>query len=226
MREDEPVRDLEHPLRGRVRDHRAGILTVESVSGLAFKAPLSGLARLSFAGGRFIYLSDLAPAKVREIPHVFDPIVEHAAPLAPGTATNYHPDRCYPGDRAIRLGKHVYRKGLGLHTWVEATWDLRGEWKSLTGLCGVDDHVTELPGDVAERGSVVFRFLVDGKERLRLPQTGFLAAGADPAPLTLDLTGAKTLAIVVDYAGNPGPPEYADTHIRDRAVIAQPRLIR
>lgn len=213
-------------LLGRLDGFTAGQLAVRSASGRKLAVPLPGIAKISLSGGGFDYLSDLAPLAIEEIPHVFDAKVSHAPPFAPGAVQNFHADRAYPGDAPLRLGGATHRKGLGLHSWVGVTWALDGRYRRLTGQLGIDDGVMDLSGDVAERGSVIVRVIVDGAEKARYPAQGFLAGGAPPVDVKVELRDAKRLTLVVDYAGNPGPPDYADTHIRDRVAFVAARLVK
>lgn len=213
-------------LLGRLEGFVAGQVTLVSASGRRLAVPMAGVAKLSLSGGGFDYLSDVAPVAIEEIPHVFDAKVARAAPFAPGTVQNFHVDRAYPGDAPLRLGGASHRKGLGLHSWVSVTWALEGRYRRLTGQLGIDDGVMDLSGDVAERGSVIVRVIVDGAEKARYPQQGFLAGGTPPVEVRVELRDARQLTLVVDYAGNPGPPDYADTHIRDRVAFVAARLVK
>jgi hypothetical protein len=63
--------------------------------------------------------------------------------------------------------------------------------RELRGVAGIDDAA-------GRKGSAVVRLLVDGKERHR---TETLRGGQPPVELPpLDVRGAKTLEIVVEYA--------------------------
>lgn len=213
-------------LTGKIGGLVAGELTLESDGAGTMKVPLAGIQKLSLSGGRFVYLSDLTPATIEEMPHLFDPKVAHRPPFAIGAARNYHTDRAYPGDAPLRLNGLTHRKGLGLHSWVAVSYDLKGAYSRFTAQVGIDDSVLDLPGDVEERGSVIFRVLVDGVERGRWPKTGYLTGGAAGVDVRVPLDGATTLTLVVDYAGPTGPPDYADTHIRDRVALVAPRLVK
>jgi hypothetical protein len=213
-------------LTGKIQGLEAGALSLASDGAGAMKVPLAGIQKISLSGGRFVYLSDVTPSKIVEMPHLFDPKQTHAPPFAAGTVRNYHPDRAYPGTAPLRLGGRTHRKGLGLHSWVAVTYELKGAYTHFTAQVGIDDSVLDLPGDVEERGSVVFRVLVDGKERGHWPPTGFLTGGAAPLNVSVPLDGAVSLTLVVDYAGPVGPPDYADTHIRDRVAVVAPRLVK
>lgn len=213
-------------LTGKIDGLASGELTLQSDGAGAMKVPLAGVQKLSLSGGRFVYLSDVTPSKIEEMPHLFDPKVAHAPPFALGAVRNYHVDRAYPGRAPLRLNGLTHRKGLGLHSWVAVTYDLKGAYTRFTGQVGIDDSVLDLPGDVEERGSVIFRVLVDGAERGRWPKTGFLTGGAAGIDVSVPLDGATSLTLVVDYAGPTGPPDYADTHIRDRVALVAPRLVK
>jgi hypothetical protein len=212
-------------LVGRIDGFAAGQVTLRSISGRTLSVPLAGITKISLSGGGFDYLSDLTPTQVEEIPHLFDPKVTQQ-PATGGHTQNYHPDRAYPGAQPLRLGGTPHRKGLGLHSWVAVQYALGGRYRRLTGRIGIDDAVMELAGDVAERGSVIVRVLVDGAEKVRYPQQGFMAGGDEPLDVRVDVRGATTLTLVVDYAASPDAPDYADTHIRDRVAFVSPRLVK
>ncbi len=218
-------------VRGRIENCRDGLLGVETVSGLRLKVPVSGLSTMTFAGGRFDYLSDLVPVRVRERPNLYDPVVEHTRDPAaerprhfpPGTCANYFPDRAYRGERSLKLGGKIHRKGIGAHSWVEITYAIGKKYRIFTATIGLDDSVKELEGEVNERGSVIFRVLLDGKEKARF---GPMVGGDNPREIEVDVSGAETLSLVVDYTGDPDPPKFEDTHIRDRADFGSARLIK
>ncbi len=213
-------------LTGKIGGLTAGELTLTSDGAGAMTVPLAGIQKISLSGGRFVYLSDLTPSKVQEMPHLFDPKVTRTPPFSAGTVRNYFPDRAYPGTAPLRLNGRQHRKGLGLHSWVAVTYALHGKYTRFTAEVGIDDSVLDLPGDVDERGSVIFRVLVDGVERGHWPPSGFLAGGAAGVNVSVPLGGAQTLTLIVDYAGPIGPPDYADTHIRDRVAVVAPRLVK
>jgi hypothetical protein len=69
--------------------------------------------------------------------------------------------------------------------------------------------------DLGVEGSVRFRVFVDGKEKYSSPT---LRSGMPPLPLDVDVSGAKRLELVVDFA------DRAD--VQDRADWLDARLIR
>ena len=56
-------------------------------------------------------------------------------------------------------------------------------------------------------GSVVFRVLVDGRQRWA---SGPVRGGARPVPVSIDLAGGKRLDLVVDYGERGDELDHAD----------------
>jgi hypothetical protein len=67
-------------------------------------------------------------------------------------------------------------------------------------LVGIDDST-------AGGGSVIFRVLVDGQERFT---SRTIRGGDAPMPVSVDLTGAKRLELIVDYADRADVLDHAD----------------
>jgi hypothetical protein len=65
---------------------------------------------------------------------------------------------------------------------------------------GIDDSTNG-------QGSVQFRVLVDGEEKFVSP---IVRGGKPPVPVSIDITGAKTLELVVDYADRADVLDHAD----------------
>jgi endo-alpha-N-acetylgalactosaminidase len=65
---------------------------------------------------------------------------------------------------------------------------------------GIDDST-------GGRGSVQFRVLVDGKEKFTSP---IVRGGDSPLPVSVDVTGAEKLELVVDYADRGDVLDHAD----------------
>lgn len=76
------------------------------------------------------------------------------------------------------------------------------------GLVGVDDRAGPL-------GSVVFRVLVDGKERFKTP---FLTDHDAPRSVDVDLTGGRFLILATEF-GDRGD-------VRDLADWVEARIVR
>jgi endo-alpha-N-acetylgalactosaminidase len=65
---------------------------------------------------------------------------------------------------------------------------------------GIDDST-------GGRGSVQFRVLVDGQEKYASP---IVRGGDAPLPVSVDITGAQKLELVVDYADRADVLDHAD----------------
>lgn len=103
-------------------------------------------------------------------------------------------------ENPLRLAGVTYRHGVGTHAISEFVIDLKGVARRFVAMVGVDD---EKQG----HGSVVFRILVDGKEVLK---TDVLRGGDPPQLLSVDLVGAKRLALLVDDADESIDSDHAD----------------
>jgi hypothetical protein len=67
-------------------------------------------------------------------------------------------------------------------------------------LVGIDDST-------AGRGSVIFRVLVEGRERFASP---IVRGGDRPLPVSVDIRGARRLELEVDYADRADVLDHAD----------------
>jgi hypothetical protein len=201
----------------------AGQLSGETPTGLAVRIPTSRVAALSFVGGSFVHLSDLAPTEVKREP--FFPLPEGAA--AEATLDFLYPVRLdrSPDNNVISLAGQRYFKGIGVRPRTEMTFDLGGRFKAFEAVCGIDDEVLGPGyGRGAGTGSVVFSVKVDGKVAYESPP---VQGGRAPAVVNLPVAGARTLTLVVSLV----PPEKTqkgtpDTPELDNAVWARPLLIR
>ena len=92
----------------------------------------------------------------------------------------------------IQIGNKIYGHGLGHHANGEIEVDLRGQFLRFQALAGVQ-------WQGGRRGSVIFRIAVDGEIRF---ETGPMS-DSDPArPVDLPLSGARTLRLTADDAGD------------------------
>lgn len=200
-----------------------GVLSGTTPAGVAVQAPAAQLAALGFQGGRFVHVSDLEPARAERKP--FFPIPE--GPAAAAMLDFVCPVRIdqSPDGGAITLSGQRYFKGLGVRPHTELTYALDGGYTRFVSDCGIDDEVLGSGyGRGAGTGSVVFRVLVDGKEAF---ESAPVAGGKPPVRVDVDVTGARSLTLVVALVpaakmpnGVPDSPEL------DNAVWARPLLIR
>ena len=81
-----------------------------------------------------------------------------------------------------------------MHSTSRVTYSLPDGAKRFEARVGLDDHL-------GVRGSVRVRLLIDGKER-DLGLRGDLTHRVGPLAVSLDLTGAKELTLIVDFGAN------------------------
>ncbi|MBN2023049.1 MAG: NPCBM/NEW2 domain-containing protein [Pirellulales bacterium] len=145
-------------------------------------------------GGRAQYLSDRRPDAFRHIPFL-------------DLAWPYENDRNGLGGR-LRSGNRLYLKGLGAHGSSCLTYVLTAPCEAFAAELALDDAA-------GSGGSVRFRVYVDRRKRF---ESDVLRGGDEPAPVRVDLAGAKRLDLIVDFA------DRADQ--LDRADWLDARLIR
>ncbi len=145
---------------------------------------LSQVLSLEVLGGAFVYLSDLTPDAVEEkFPEGFERDAE---------TWTWKRDREVTGN-PLKLGNHIYPKGIGVQSYSSLTFALDGSFRELRLVVGIDDSTKYLgsPG----LGSVTFRVLLDGKVAKEIKK----ARGDAPDEVAVPLGGAKKLALVADY---------------------------
>jgi hypothetical protein len=149
--------------------------------------PLAAIESLRFLGGRATYLSDVDPAEYK-----FEPFFELEWPL--------RRDRSVAGG-FLKLRGVEFPVGLGVHSRSTVTYRLDGKFRRFQTVIGIDD-------DTAGKGSVVFEVLLDGKVAYKSD----VLTGASPAVSIdqVDLSGAKSLALRVDFDGDGDIMDHAD----------------
>ncbi len=100
----------------------------------------------------------------------------------------------------LTLAGIVYPHGLGTHAESRFTINLKGAATRFQATVGVDD---ERKG----QGSVVFEVYVDGQQKA---QTPVLHGGDAPVPLSVDLTNAHRLTLIVTDGGDGYNNDHAD----------------
>jgi hypothetical protein len=103
----------------------------------------------------------------------------------------------------ISLRGQTFMRGFGVHANSEMDFDLSGgTYTRFRATVGVDDEVEGL-------GSVVFKVFVNNETTPRFSSQTL--TGEDAAvPVDVDITGAKTLRLVVTDAGNDNDFDHAD----------------
>jgi len=88
----------------------------------------------------------------------------------------------------IQLNGVTYPHGIGTHAMSQMSVDLKGVTTRFVAMVGLDDEKKGL-------GSIVFRVLVDGQEKVT---TRTLRGGDKPVLIDLDVSGAKRLGLIAE----------------------------
>ncbi len=108
--------------------------------------------------------------------------------------------RASVGGTPITLGSRVYAHGVGTHANSMFQVPLDGKAERFEATVGVDD-------ETKGQGSVTFSIVVDGKT---LARTGVLYGGDAPERLSVPLTGAKSLVLLVGEGSGSLSFDHAD----------------
>ena len=183
---------------------RQGQLHLKTASGVLLVADPdedvpAQIRSLRSLDGKCIYVSDLEPADYKHIPYL-----DLAWPF--GTDRNL-------ADGQLRVGSAVYSKGLAMHSTSRLVYQLGGEFARFQADLALDRTA-------GTGGSVVYRVFADRESgRLEpLYKSPIVRGGEDPIPVTVDVTGADRLVLIVDFA------DRAD--VRDHANWLNARLVR
>lgn len=103
-------------------------------------------------------------------------------------------------NQPLTLHGVVYPHGIGTHANSQFSVDLKRAATRFAAMIGVDD-------ERSGQGSVTFQVWVDGK---KVAETGVLHGGDEPHLLSVDLTGARRLSLLVGDAGDGFFNDHAD----------------
>ncbi len=178
-----------------LRDDRLKV----TVAGQSLASPRTSLVFLQPIGGRAVYLSDLKPAEYHHTPFL-------------NLSWPYQSDRNAAGGPLCCNGRR-YLKGLGVHSAARLVYTISplplGEGQGVRAVSSPTRFQADLAIDdsAAGGGSVQFRVLVDGREKFKSPT---IRGGDPPMPISVDITGAKQLELIVDYADRADVLDRAD----------------
>lgn len=117
--------------------------------------------------------------------------------------------RSIVGER-LTLKGNVFEHGVGSHADSSFEIDLKGNAQRFEATVGVDD-------ETEGKGSVVFEVWVDDK---LAAESGVLRGNGTPKTLSVDLSGAKSLALIVTDAGDGRNFDHADW--ANAAIVLKP----
>ena len=161
-----------------------GSLHVKTSAGVTLIYKPEQLVRLDYSSANLSYLSDLTPSKVVETST--EERIEH-----------YRKDRNMD-DRPIRLLGQTYAKGLALHSHTELEYKLKGEYRTLQAIAGIDDQVG------GHNRPVVLKVYLDNPDDAK-PNFTLTFSRKDPPkdkvkPIILNIKDVQVLRIVVTTA--------------------------
>jgi hypothetical protein len=105
----------------------------------------------------------------------------------------YQNDRNVLGGR-LRAAGQFYPKGLGVHSEAKLVYHLDQPFRRFDAELAMDD-------DTAGQGSVVFHVSVLVDEIWKAAFSSPIVRGGDaPQPVSVDLSGAKAISLLVDFA--------------------------
>jgi hypothetical protein len=116
-----------------------------------------------------------------------------------GPTREYRIDRSIEG-HALELAGQTYDRGIGAQSRTLVAYALEPKDLRFQALVGVDERAGRL-------GSVVFRVLVDGKERVK---TAPMTNRDPPRPIDLDVSGGKFLILDTDFGERGDVRDFGD----------------
>ena len=164
----------------------------------AIPVTLSRIVGVQPIEGQVTYLSDMKPHS-----YVHLPLLEMKWP--------YFKDRSTVGTR-LRSPGGVHHKGLGMHSTARLTYRLDKSYRRLEADLAIDQAT-------AGGGSVVYRVMIDeglngggrGKTKWKTVFTSSVVRGGDrPLPMSVDVSKAKRVSLVVDFAERGDVQDHAN----------------
>jgi hypothetical protein len=151
--------------------------------------PLEILQSVSLYQGRAIYLSDL---KHRDY--------EFSSYLG-SFRWPFVKDGCVE-NHELHVGGNVFAKGLGMHSQSRLAYDLGGKYQRFEAVVGLDEKSSQ-------QGTAQIQVLVDGKPRA-LGKPSEIKAFDKPLSISIDITGAKQLTLVVNFGKRGSVQSHVD----------------
>jgi len=166
-------------------------LSMTTQNGLKLSSALANVVWLQALSEKVAYVSDFQDAGYRHTPYL-------------SLNWPYERDRNVLGGQ-LRCGGRAYLKGLGMHSTSLIRYALDKPYRRLDAEIGIDD-------ETGSRGSVIFRVYVDtgdGQWQRRY-ESPIVRGGQAPVPISVDLKGAKRIALVADVADRGDELDHAN----------------
>lgn len=142
-------------------------------------------------GERLVWLSDREPVGYKHVP-----LLDASWPLGV--------DRGLAGGR-MRSGGQVFPKGIAMHSTSRVAFDLDGKFRRIEADLAIDEAAGSL-------GSVQFRLFVFDAAGAWKPAfaSPVIRGGERPVPMSVDVSGAKRIALIVEAADRGDVGDHAD----------------
>jgi hypothetical protein len=112
------------------------------------------------------------------------------------------------GDGAtMRIRGTTFAKGLGVHPAGDVRIYLGGNCSAFTATVGIDDEVIPQVQSRGRGGTAQFHVVADDVERYASPVQTITTA---PTPVTVDVSGAQFLDLVISDGGNGNELDHSD----------------
>jgi hypothetical protein len=200
----EPARSRERAVRVGLRDGSLLSVTTPSQAEGWVRLPLrcglqlqcdvpSALEEITLLephSPRITYLSDMSPLGYKHIPFL-------------DLGWEYRMDRSVLGGR-LRSDGGVWFKGLGMHSTSRLAFDLDDEAQRFEAELALDDQA-------GRRGSVIYRVFVDRDGKWQAAyESPIVRGGQRPLPISVELNGARRLALIVEFADRGDELDHAN----------------
>lgn len=184
-------------LSGRWTQLKDGFVSFSGSWDQTVQLPVTSIASIDVHNRGLVWLSELKPVRVEQTPY-FDRVI----PWRIDTSLDGGPLKLNDGQQ--------YARGIAMHSRCVLEYDLQGDFQQFQARFGFEPMS---PGSPVGRAAV--RVMIDGRTQF---ENSDARGDERPKDLTLDVRGAKRLALEVDFG--------RDQDAADRIVWANARLIR
>lgn len=185
-----------------------GLLELKTPAGLEITRGWDQVRKLDFSLGKLQYLGDprgvgdLIPESSAWIPYFGRGRESEQILFRPRA------NRGFKQGDPLRLGGESYARGLWIHSRTELVYRLRGQFRRLVTLAGIDDTMRGKGGHV--------HLVITGDDKTLFEKD--ITDQDEPLPLDLDVSGVNRLTILVDFGEN--------SDIADHLVLCDVRVIK
>lgn len=162
----------------RTYDPATNLMGLETRWGAKLAIPFEQISRIRSANGRLVYVGDLKPVAVEQVPY-FDRMLP------------YRVDKSLTGG-PLKLSDGEYARGIAVHSRTVLTYDAGGQYAEFKTKVGFQQPEGKI-------GQAVIRVLGDGKV---LYEDLDARGDGKPADLSLKIAGVTRLMLEVDFGKN------------------------